>query len=617
MRYLLPLLLACDTPPPATQPAPPVPPATYESSPAATPAEVAAEPIHVTLSFADRAQHMLDVSMRVPAEAGPLTLFMPTWTPGSYLIREYARHVEAFSAAEADGTPLPVVRSAKNRWTITVPASGTVTVQYRVYCRERSVRTNFVDADMAVLNGAPTFMAPVEPVRRPWHIDLTLPEGWTGAYTGLDSRGRTEQFIAADFDEVVDSPIVAGAPTVRALTVPGHRLVLAGPLGPWRVDQSAEDVARIVEVQQAFWGNVPYERYTFLQVVNEQYGGLEHLDSTLMQASRKATSSRDSYLGWLGLVSHEFFHTWNIKRLRPLPLGPFDYEAEVVTPSLWIAEGITSYYDDLLLVRAGLMEEDEYLSRLSKTIRRIQDTPGRLTQTLQQASADAWIKHYRPDENSVNTAVSYYSKGALVAFVLDAAIRQASDGTRSLDDVMRTAYDRHAGPEGYTPAQFEAIISEVAGVDLSPLLERCLRTTEELNYAPALAWYGLRFSVPEDDAASPDAWMGAGTADQGGRRVVTRLQRETPAHASGLQVDDELIAIDGWRVPAAGESSVLSQLAPGSVVPVTISRLGQLRTIEVTLEAAPQSGMWTLEVDDDAEDAAEDHRSDWLAVAAP
>ena len=618
---MLALLLACA---PAELPSPTADaaPVSATEDPPTADARPLGPPIAATLSFDDRAGHMVDVSMQVPASAaGSLTLSMPTWTPGSYLIREYARHVEGFQAFGPDGAPLSVTRSAKNRWTID-GAAGTIDVRYRIYCRDASVRGNFVDVDMAVLNGAPTFMQPVDS-RHPWTLNVSLPPGWEGVFTGLSPAGAPHTFAAESFDELVDSPLVIGSPVVRALDLPGptHRLVLAGELGPWQVEQSASDVARIVATQQKFWNVVPYEDYTFLQVVNERGGGLEHLDSTLMQAHRADTSSRDRYVKWLGLVSHEFFHTWNIKRLRPAPLGPFDYEHEAVTPSLWVAEGLTSYYDDLLLARAGLMTDDEYLGRLTKMISGLRGTPGRRVQTLQQSSADAWIKHYRRDENSVNTAVSYYRKGALVGFILDAAVREASGGERSLDDVMRTAYARYSGEVGYTPAQFEATISEVAGADLSAVLDRCLRSTEELDYGPALAWYGLRFAPIEDTPPEPGdpapdpapAWLGADTADQSGRRVITHIKRGTPAHTAGLQVDDELIAIDGWRIDASGEGSVLAIIAPGSTAAITVSRLGKLRTVEATLGDVPADS-WTVELDPEASEEAIARRSAWLGT---
>ena len=266
-------------------------------------------------------------------------------------------------------------------------------------------------------------------------------------------------------------------------------------------------------------------------------------------ASRWATRRREDYFNWLRLVSHEFFHTWNVKRLRPVELGPFDYEAEVVTRSLWVAEGITSYYGDLLLRRAGLCTVAEYLAgshfpadegeRSKGDIERLQEVPGRAVQPLESASADSWIKFYRTDENSANTSISYYTKGAVVGFLLDAEIRRATKGARSLDDVMRLAYRRYSGDRGYTPAQFRAVAGEVAGTDLSAFFHRALETTDELDYHEALNWYGLRF-VPaggdkgkdKDPGKPAQAWLGLATRNTAGRLMVSMVKRGTPGYAA-------------------------------------------------------------------------------------
>jgi len=606
-------------------------PATAES-PAVPAATAAAEGPTYRLGFDDRARHLIDVTMTLPAApAGARTLWMPTWTPGSYLLREYARHVEGLTVVDATGTAVPVTRTTKNRWEVEADG-GTLTVRYRVYAREASVRTNFVDADLAVLNGAALFLTEEGREGAPHRVVVDLPRDWSGAHTGLDRTpgGGPTDFTAADLDELIDSPLVLGNATVRTLDVEAapHTLVLAGELGPWDVDGSAASVAAIVREQLAFWGSVPYDHYTFLNVVNEARGGLEHLDSTLMMTHRRATSVREDHVRWLGLVSHEFFHTWNVKRLRPAPLGPFDYENEAYTPSLWVAEGLTSYYDDLLLVRAGLITEKEYLGRITDQLTSVQETPGRRVQTLSQASADAWIKYYRKDENTVNTGISYYTKGMLVGWLLDSRIRCETDGKRSLDDVMRLAHARHSGAQGYTPEAFEAIIAEVAGTPLTDELDSWLRSTDELDYEPALACLGLRFADPDDkeeeadgDAAKasepedpPAGWLGAGLDARGARHVVVDVKRGTPAWDAGLNVDDELVAVDGYRVPTDGPGALWATLPPGSAVQLTISRRGVLRELPATLGEAPRD-TWTVEVDPDASSDAVRQRSAWLASA--
>ena len=635
LSALLMLVACAEDAPPAAPPAPGRPVAAAET-PARPAAPAAPDSAGLTyrLSFDDRAQHMVDVAVSLPAsDARTRDLWMATWTPGSYLVREYARHVEGLTATDTAGAPLAVTRTDKNAWSIESPG-GPITVRYRVYAKEPSVRTNFVDADLAVLNGAALFITERGAEATPHRVQVALPPGWGGAHTGLDptpGAGPTD-FTAEDLDELLDSPLVLGDATVRRLDIPGaapHDLVLAGALGPWDVDRSTADVAAIVREQRALWGDEPYDHYTFLNVVNETRGGLEHLDSTLMMTDRLATATREAYVGWLGLVSHEFFHTWNVKRLRPAPLGPFDYEHEVRTPSLWVAEGLTSYYDDLTLVRAGLITEKEYLGRISDQLAGVQETPGRQVQTLEQASADAWIKHYRRDENTVNTAISYYAKGMLVGWLLDARIRCGAGGGGSLDDVMRLAYGRYGGERGYTPEAFEAVITEVAGAPVQADLDRWLRTTEELDYTPALACYGLAFEDPDAEkekkkAEDPDApaepedpppgWLGAELGVHGGRHVVESVKRGTPAHAAGVQVGDELVAIDGWRVPAGGPAPLWAALRPGTTARLTLSRRGALRELDTILGEAPVD-RWVLVVDDAAPPEAAARRAAWLRSA--
>ncbi|HEU5116971.1 MAG TPA: hypothetical protein VFT74_09880, partial [Isosphaeraceae bacterium] len=360
----------------------------------------------------------------------------------------------------------------------------------------------------------------------------------------------------------VDCPIYAGNPTVYTFEVDGkpHYLVNEGEGGVWDGPRSAADVEAIVKVERDFWGFLPYEKYLFFNILSETGGGLEHRNSTVLMASRWATRRRPDYLGWLNLVAHEYFHTWNVKRLRPIELGPFDYENEVHTRSLWIAEGITSYYDRLFVRRAGLCSVEEFLQgdppgpssefdRPRNDVEVLQDTPGRLVQPLESASFDAWIKFYRRDENTPNTAISYYTKGAVVAFLLDAEIRRATENAKALDDVMRLAYERFSGEKGYTPEEFRDVAEEVAGADLSGFFHRALETTDELDYDKALDWFGLRFTEPKKQENAPQkAWLGLSTRNEDGRLMVSVVKRETPGFKAGFNVGDEIIAIGEERI---------------------------------------------------------------------
>ena len=315
---------------------------------------------------------------------------------------------------------------------------------------------------------------------------------------------------------------------------------------------------------------------------------------------------------WLGLVSHEFFHTWNVKRLRPKALGPFDYEAEVYTPSLWIAEGITSYYDDLMSARAGLVDQAEYLELLSKHFVKLHNTPGRLVHPLSETSEDAWIKFYRKDENFWNSSVSYYIKGAVVAFLLDAEIREATAGARSLDDVMRSAYQRYSGEQGFETKEFRAIANEVAGKSLDEFFRRNIDSAEELDYTQALDWYGLQFPPIE-----PPEQGGLATLDfELDGSWITNIPADGRAHGHDLQVDDELIAIDGFRFESGSVDERLKRYEVGQQVELLIARRGKLRKLSLQLGELDQRS-YSLELSPDATAAQKQHLVDLIKENRP
>ena len=568
--------------------------------------------ITYTLRFPDAARHYVDVEASYPTNGQErIEVMMAVWTPGSYLVREYSRHVEGVEVVSPSGRPVPV-KTRKNRWAIETGGASRVSIRYRVYGREMSVRTNWIEAGFALLNGAPTYLTLVGGLDRPHQVTLDLPEGWTRTMSGLrEVAGQAHTFVAADFDTLVDSPIVAGELDVYEFTRSGkpHHLVNVNEGGSWDGTRAIADVERIVAEHERLWGGLPYDKYVFINMITEGGGGLEHANSTVLMTSRWAMGTRQSYVNWLNLVSHEFFHVWNVKRLRPAALGPFDYEAENYSPSLWVSEGVTSYYGDLLVARAGLTREAEYLSTLSHDIRTLETTPGRLVQPVTQSSFDAWIKHYRPDENSPNTSISYYTKGQIIAALLDARIRLASGSERSLDDVMRRAYERYSGGTGFTEAQFRALISEVAGTDLSGVLAGALDTTQPLDYQPLLDAYGLSF-IPAESHANA-GWLGITTKNDGGRLVIAQVRRDTPAAAAGLNVDDEIIAIDEYRVRPEQWERRLEQYPPTTRAGLLVARRDQLMRIEVTFGQEPGNA-WRLQPRPNATAAQLAARAAWL-----
>jgi predicted metalloprotease with PDZ domain len=580
------------------------------------------EPIRYTLTFPSPESHYLEVEASVPTGGAPhVELTMPVWTPGSYKIREHSRHVEGLRAESFGGNRLEAIKTRKNRWRLQTFGAGRVHLLYRVYGRELSVRTNFIDAGFALLNGAATFLTLADGVERPHEVDVVLPTGWREVVTALAPSvgGGPHRFVAPDHDTLVDSPIYLGCPALYRFEVSGvpHLLANEGEDGVWNGPRSAADLERLVDAAQAFWGGLPYARFAFINLITGTRGGLEHAESTVLMASRWAARTREGYLEWLALVAHELFHAWNIKRLRPVELGPFDYDRESYTRSLWFVEGVTSYYDDLLVHRAGLSSREEYLARLSKTIRALQTTPGRRAQSLEEASYDAWIKLYMPDENSSSSAISYYVKGAVVAWLLDARIRRASGGKRSLDDLMRAAYQRFSGERGFEAPELEELIDEVAGAAQKAFLQAALRSTRELEYGDALELLGLRFRRAGDERADrgevapaesrgqrqrpPEkpGWLGAATRVDNGRLLVTEVRRETPAHDAGVDVDDEILAIDQHRVPPEGLAERLRAYRPGEKISLLVARRELLTRLDVTLGEEPDE-RWHLEPDPEA-----------------
>jgi predicted metalloprotease with PDZ domain len=583
-----------------------------DSADAQTPA-----PLRYTVSFPAPHTHYVEVSAEVPTGRQPqIELMMAVWTPGSYLVREFSRHVEGVTAADAEGRRLAVEKSDKNRWRVTTSGAAMAVVKYRVYAREMSVRTNWVESGFALLNGAPTFLTLADVTPRPHEVILQLPDGWKRSFTGLpEMAGGAHRYRAPDYDALVDSPILLGNPAVYEFTVDGkkHLLVNEGEAGVFDGARAAKDLETLVHEHRRMWGHLPYDKYVVLNVLTTvpgQFagGGLEHSNSTVLMAAPWATRSRASYLSWLELASHEIFHAWNIKRLRPVELGPFQYETENHTRSLWIAEGVTEYYGLLAVHRAGFSNRDEFMNDLSTLIEEVQTFPGARVQSAELASFDAWIKYYRPDENSVNSSMSYYTKGAVLGLLLDARVRKATNGARGLDDVMRAAYAKFSGARGFTPEEFQATAEQVSGVSLESFWDTAVEGTASLDYTEALDLFGLRFRPA---AAGTKPWLGITTRNDAGRLLISTVRRDTPGFAAGLNVDDEILAIGEFRVRADRWDNRLEQYKPGDRVSILLARREQLMRVDLTLGAEP-ARQWRLEVGPEANETQKRRLENWL-----
>ena len=565
--------------------------------------------------------------------AKEIRLMMPVWTPGSYMIREYPRQIETVESS-GDKGPLPTTKVDKNHWVVSCEKTDLVKVRYVIYGREMGVRTNWIEPQFAFLTGAATFLVPENRLDRKCVVEVVPNKAWSQIATSLQASSTSPWIrIASNYDELVDSPIVLGDIDIQSEEISGVMHYLATvPNDAWDTKKAMQDAAKIVRTEQDFWGQVPYKQYWFLNLLTEAGGGLEHDNSTVLMASRFTQKQRAKYVDWLGLVSHEFFHTWNVRRLRPKALMAYDYNQEQYTKELWIAEGLTSYYDDLFVVRSGLSTPKEYLEQVSKSIQTVQNSPGRMVQDLIASSFDSWIKFYRPDENATNSRISYYVKGALVGMLLDAQIRLNSHDKYSLDDCMRLLWQRHR-ETGYTNEDFSNIVQELAGKSVSDWLVEQLSSTQELDYQTFLDAYGLTWkpkdpAKPNDPDAPPSpksdkpepasaAHFGLELSNVSGKTQIDKVLRGGSAGHAGLQVGDELIALGGYRITAEQWAERVGMLQVGQQTNVLVSRRGKI--LELPLKILPESvdaaaPSWNLIRAEKPSDEQEKRWKSWLGL---
>lgn len=540
----------------------------------------------------DPQAHLFRVTLRVPAPAAAQRLSLPVWIPGSYLVREFGRHLSGLQARQGRRA-VALEQVDKTTWQADCRGDQALEVTYLAYAFDSSVRTAFLDAQRGFFNGTSLCLR-VEGRESDAHaIELgDLPRGWQVA-TGMARRGA-RRFEAADYDELVDHPFELGAfwrGRFDAHGVP-HEFVVAGAWPGFDGERLLADAKRICEAQIAFWHGprkpkAPFDRYVFmLAAVDDGYGGLEHRASTALIARRRdlpqkgVTAQTEGYVTLLGLVSHEYFHTWNVKRLRPATFARYDYTRENYTDLLWFFEGFTSYYDDLLLVRAGLIDAPRYLGLLAKTINGVAATPGRRVQSVAQASFDAWVKYYRPDENTPNATVSYYTKGSLVALALDLTLRAEGQGT--LDDVMRWLW-RSSGGGPIDEARIAAALEAVGGRSYAREMAAWVHGTAELPLPALLAGAGV--AVREDKPAFA-ATLGLRVAEGAAGVTVKHVLAASPAQRAGVSAGDELLAVDGWRLRRLDEAQ--QWIEPGRRIELLLSRDQRLQTLSLKPDAKAQ-----------------------------
>ncbi len=567
--------------------------------------------IAFTVSMPRPHTHLFDIDVSIkrgPAATAPNEelLVMPVWTPGSYLVREFERNVQDFTTTDAAGKPLNWEKINKNTWRVVTNGSRDWRATYKVYANELSVRTSELNSSHAYWNNANLLMYLEGFLTSPSTVRVVAPDVWKVA-TGLPGvPGQRNTFRAENFDVLYDSPFEVSNFKSILFNVKGvpHRIVIDGA-GNYEPERLRRDVQKIVETQvELMGGEIPYRDYTFiLHLRSNTGGGLEHANSTslgyspfgfaitrgdrLTSASPNAAEAQRDYRGFLSLVSHEFFHLWNVKRIRPDALGPFDYTKENYTKLLWVAEGITDYYSDLTLRRAGLITDGDFIGATARAIQALQNTPGRLVQSVEESSFDAWVKFYRPDENTINSQVSYYDKGAILGLLLDLEIRKRSNGAKSLDDVMRTLYTEFFKKNrNYTPADFQKAAEAAAGGSLEDFFANYVRGREELNYNAAFEAVGLRLETTLLGANNQPLErinFGADLRQDQDRVMVTRVYAGSPAYDQGLNTGDQIVALDNVRVTRDFFNARIAEKKPGDIINLTIFRFDELSTLLIKL----------------------------------
>ncbi|MCY6490536.1 M61 family metallopeptidase [Leptolyngbya sp. GGD] len=565
--------------------------------------------LHYAIAMPQPETHLFEVTLQIRnCQSATVELKMPVWTPGSYLVREYSRHLQGFKSAS------PWRKLAKNHYQISTEGKDSIELRYQIFANELTVRTNHLDENHGYFNGAALFFYVPGFQNQPIQVMIEPPYPDWKVVTALPAIAKNT-FIAKDFDTLVDSPFEIGKHQSYEFDVLGkpHQFVIWGE-GKFDLNRLIHDTKKVVEVEAELFGGLPYDRYFFLlHLTANSFGGLEHKDCCSLIYSRLGFRAKDKYDRFIQLVAHEFFHLWNVKRIRPKALEVFDYEGENYTPSLWFSEGTTSFYDLILPYRAGVYDAKAYLNALSQEITRYLNTPGRMVQPLSESSFDAWIKLYRPDANSANSQISYYLKGEMVTLLLDLAIRIKHANQRSFDDVMRQMWEKFGKDEiGFTPEDLTSVIESIAGFDLTNFFDRYLHGTEELPFDEYLAGFGLRLSSNAGSATLPPL-TGMTVKTENGREMIKFVEAGSPAQKARIDPGDELLAIDGLRVASGQFEERLRDYKPGDTIELTLFHGDELKTRSLTL-GSPRATQFAIEAIEQPSSLQQSNFEGWLGV---
>jgi len=603
-----------------------------------------AVPHRYTVYLKNPGAHLIEVSLTVdkPDLTGQL-FSMPAWIPGSYMIRDFSRHVVSIRA-ESDGAEIELHKTDKSTW-LAAPCDAPVTVTAEIYAYDLSVRGAHFDTTHAYFNGVCLFLRVEGQQQSECEVELLPPPDPVGIDWRVASsmRSRHEEkyafgiYYADDYDELIDHPFEIGHLMIGEFEVGGipHAIAINGQS---RVDMGriCSDLAQVCNTHTRLLGKpADLDRYLFLLMVHGKgYGGLEHRWSSSLVCSRKDLPHRgeegvsDDYRSFLGLCSHEYFHLWNVKRMKPSAFTPYDLRDESYTGLLWVFEGITSYYDDLALVRSGLISTESYLELLGKTITRVIRGRGRFRQNVEESSFDAWTKFYKQESNASNAIVSYYAKGSLIALALDLTLRVQSDNAISLDNVMQECWRRFGETgEGMPEGGLESVASEISGLDLFDFFERYVRGTGDLSLSPLLNDAGIQYHLRQSQgrrdtggkqgrkSKTPITWLGAELVTRGDREVFKVVHADSPAEIAGLAAGDFAVALDNLQLTAGNIDNRLREYHSGDRVTLTVFRRDELIRFSVTLTTPPADTCYLTEKTDCSESEEKQKRS-WLGPEA-
>ena len=568
--------------------------------------------IRYTIVPKDLAAHLFEVTVTVdaPDPAGQACV-LPAWIPGSYMIREFARNIVQIRA-ESNGKKISLKKRDKHTW-VAAPSVHPVSLRYEVYSWDLSVRAAHLDQTHGFFNGSSVFLCVEGQQHVPHIVDIQRADdaackSWRVATSLPELKAKRYGFgsyIAENYDALIDHPVEMGSFEMASFKAHGvaHDVVITGRVPNLDMERLCVDLKKICEAQIALFEpqtkRVPMDRYVFMTMaIGDGYGGLEHRASTALVCMRSDLPVKgqagisEGYLKYLGLCSHEYFHTWNVKRIKPAAFAPYDLRSEAYTPLLWLFEGFTSYYDDLMLARCGLIDEAQYLKLVGQTVNAVLRGTGRQKQSVAESSFDAWTKYYRQDENSPNAIVSYYTKGSLVGLALDLTIRSETKGKKSLDDVMRALWQRYGRDfysegKGVTEVEVDALFDEISGLSLKRLLDRWVRGTDDLPIKQLLAGFAVAYA-DAGKAAKPS--LGVRTARDANESRLANVYEKGAAHKAGLSAGDILVALDEIRVSATNLESLLARYRVGDAVTLHAFRRDELMRFKVKLAAddAPQ-----------------------------